>query len=244
MKARGCLIAIGVVLAVVGAVAALFGPGALRRARSMYAPISRMKADQREFEGWVRQRAWSEPATPALSPEKLDAFLALRRDLRALEEKGTELQRRRPADGKRVRFEDMPAIVEGVGGLLGERFAAFRKHDIVPAEYAYLERLVFDTWLSGLATGGDDPAARERAAREIDQAAARETAGAVRTRLQQVAAALRNRVPAAPKGIPEEVHRLLLGRVTEIEAQPTGHVAARLPRSREEPPGPGPVTSP
>src|SRR5882724_4518727 len=128
MKARGCLIAIGVVLAVVGAVVALFGPGTLRRARGMYAPISRMKADQREFEGWVRQRAWTEPATPVLSPEKLDAF----RDLRALEEKGTEMQRRRPADGKRVRFEDMPAIVEGVGGLLGERFAAFRKHDIVP----------------------------------------------------------------------------------------------------------------
>jgi len=244
MKARGCLIAIGVVLAVVGAVAALFGPGALRRARSVYAPISRMKGEQREFETWVRQRAWTEPAAPVLSPEKLDAFLALRRDLHALEEKGTELRRRGPADGQRTRIEDVPAIVEGVGGVLRERFAAFRKHDIVPAEYAYLERLVYDTWLGGLATGGDDPAARERAAREIDQAAAHEAAGAVRTRLQQVAAALRSRVPAAPKGIPEEVHRLLLRRVTEIEAQPTGHVAARLPRSREEPPSPGPVTSP
>ncbi|HEY8147923.1 MAG TPA: hypothetical protein VIK51_03265 [Vicinamibacteria bacterium] len=244
MKARGCLIAIGVVLALVGAVAAVFGPGALRRARSMYAPISRMKVEQREFEAWARQRAWSEPKAPELSPQKLDAFLALRRDLHALEDKGTELRRRAPADGQRTRIEDVPAIVEGVGGVLRERFAAFRRHDIVPAEYDYLEHLVYRTWRDGLATGGDDPAARERAAREIDQAAERETAGAVRTRLQQVAAALRSRVPAAPTGIPEEVHRLLLGRATEIEAQPTGHVAARLPRSREEPPSPGPVTSP
>src|SRR5882762_3316363 len=114
MKARGCLIAIGVVLALVGAVAAVFGPGALRRARSMYAPISRMKAEQREFEAWVRQRAWSEPAAPALSPEKLDAFLGLRRDLHALEEKGTELRRRGPAEGERARIKDMPALVEGV----------------------------------------------------------------------------------------------------------------------------------
>ena len=244
MKARGCLIAIGVVLALVGAVAAVFGPGALRRARTMYAPISRMKVEQREFEAWARPRTWSEPAVPALRPEKLDAFLALRRDLYALEQKGTELRQRGPADGKRTRIEDVPALVEGVGGLLSERFAAFRKHDIVPAEYAYLEHLVYETWLGGLATGGDDPAARERAAREIDQAAARESAGPVRTRLRQVAADLRGRVPAAPKGIPDEVHRLLLSRVTEIEAQPTGHVAARVPRMRDSPPPPAPVNSP
>ena len=89
MKARGCLVALAVVLAVVGAVAAVFGPGALRRARSVYAPISRMKAEQREFEAWTRQQAWREPAVPTLGAEKLDAFLALRRDLRRLEEKAT-----------------------------------------------------------------------------------------------------------------------------------------------------------
>jgi hypothetical protein len=59
---RGCLIAIAIVLAVVGAVVAAFGPGALRRARTMYAPISRMKAEQTEFEAWARQKAWSEQA--------------------------------------------------------------------------------------------------------------------------------------------------------------------------------------
>jgi hypothetical protein len=243
MKARGCLIAIGVVLALVGAVAAVFGPGALRRARSMYAPISRMKVEQREFEAWARQRAWSEPKAPELSPQKLDAFLALRRDLHALEDKGTELRRRAPADGQRTRIEDVPAIVEGVGGVLRERFAAFRRHDIVPAEYDYLEHLVYVTWLGGIATGGDDPAARERAAHEIDQAAGRE-GGAVRARLQQVAADLRRHVPRAPAGIPEDVHGLLLSRVAEIEAQPVGHVATRLPRMRPAPETPAPTTSP
>ena len=241
---RGCLIAIAVVLAVVGAVVAAFGPGALRRARTMYAPISRMKAEQTEFEAWARQKGWSAPAAPALSAEKLDAFLALRRDLRRLEGKGDELRRRGPAPGERARLRDMPGIMEGVGGLLGERFAAFRKHDIAPAEYDYLENFVYVTWLGGIAAEGDDPAARERAAHEIDQAAARESAGPVRTRLQQVAAGLRSHVPAAPQGIPEEVHRLLLSHVTEIEVQPRGHVASRLPRLRAEPETPAPATSP
>jgi hypothetical protein len=240
---RGCLITIAVVLALVGAVVAAFGPGALRRARTMYAPISRMKAEQTEFEAWARQKAWTEPATPALSAEKLDALLALRRDLRRLETKGNEMRRRGPAETERTRLRDMPALMEGVGGLLSERFAAFRKSDIVPAEYDYLEHLVYVTWLGGIATEGDDPAARERAAHEIDRAAAHE-GGAVRARLQQVAGALRSRTPRAPAGIPEDVHRLLLSRVTEIEAQPTGHVATRVPRVRNEPAAPAPRTSP
>jgi hypothetical protein len=243
MKARGCLVAVAVVLAVMGAVAAVFGPGALRRARSVYAPISRMKAEQRDFEAWTRQQAWREPAVPTLGAEKLDAFLALRRDLQALEGKGVELRRRGPADGERARIRDVPALVEGVGSLVGERFAAFRKHDIVPSEYDYLEHLVYVTWLGGISAGGDDPAARERAAHEIDQAAARE-GGAVRARLQQVAAALRGRLPGSPAGIPEDVHQLLLGRVTEIESQPTGHVAARVPRMRPAAETPAPATSP
>ena len=243
MKPRGCLIAIGVVLALVGAVAAVFGPGALRRARSMYAPISRMKAEQTEFEAWTRGKAWREPVAPALGPEKLDAFLALRRDLRRLETKGDEMRRRGPASGEKARLRDMPAMMEGVGGLLGERFAAFRRHDIVPAEYDYLEHLVYVTWLGSIATEGDDPAARERAAHEIDQVAGRE-GGAVRARLQQVAADLRRHVPRAPAGIPEDVHRLLLSRVAEIEAQPAGHVATRVPRMRPAPETPAPTTSP
>ena len=66
----------------------------------------------------------------------------------------------------------------------------------------------------------------------------------MRTRLQQVAVGLRGHVPAAPKGIPEDVHRLLLTRVAEIESQPTGHVATRLPRLRDTAETPAPTTSP
>ena len=241
---RGCLIAIAVVLAVGGAVAAAFGPGALRRARTRYAPISRMKADQADFEAWTRQKAWAEPATAAVTAEKLDAFLALRRDLRRLEGKSDDLRRRGPARGERARLRDVPTLMEGVGGLMSERFAAFRKHDIAPAEYEYLENLVYSTWLGGIAAEGDDPAARERAAHEIDQTAARESAPAVRARLQQVAAGLRSRTPAAPQGISEDLHRLLLSRVDEIQAQPTGHVATRLPRPRPAPETPAATTSP
>jgi hypothetical protein len=222
-----------VVLALTGALAAIFGPSALQRARRVYAPISRMKDEQRDFEAWSRQRGWREPATPQVEAARLDAFLALRRELHSLDDKGADLRRRRPADGPRPRLEDVPAIVEGVGGLVAERLAAFRRHDMTPAEYGYLERLVYETWRRGLADAGDDPAARERAAHAIEEAAAGEGAGPVRARLLQVAAGLRRQVPPAPAGVPDDVHRLLLTRATEIESQPE-RVPARVTRPRED----------
>src|SRR5207237_7925247 len=51
-RARGCLVACGVALALLATVAALLGPGLVHRAHEIYAPISRMKGEQRQFEAW------------------------------------------------------------------------------------------------------------------------------------------------------------------------------------------------
>jgi hypothetical protein len=218
---------------VVGALAALVGPTLVRRARAVYAPIGRMKSEQTEFESWARAKQWHEPATPTLSAEQLDAFLALRAELRRLDESGDTVRRRaRSADGGRPGLADVPRIMEGVGGLVTDRLAAFRRSGLTPDEYDYVERLVYGTWLAGLVSAGADPAARERAAAEIDRAAAGE-APAVRARLKALAGELRARVPPAPPGVPDEVHRLLVTRVAAIAAQPRERVWARVPRARE-----------
>jgi hypothetical protein len=233
VRGRGCLVAVAVVLAVAGALAALFGPGALRRARGIYAPLSKMKGEQRDFEAWVSQRGWREPPTPVLDQATLDSFLALRRELLDLDDRAAGLRRRTPR-GPGARLENMPAIVEGVGGLVGDRLAAFRRHGLTPAQYEYVERLAYVTWLPPLLSSGDDPGARSRAAHEVEQAAAREPSNPVRARLRQVAEEIQNRVPPAPPGVPDEVHRLLLSRAAEIEAQPATRIPARVPRAREE----------
>jgi len=236
VRARGCLIAVAVALALVGAVAAVFGPGALRRARSMYAPISRMKDEQREFEAWARERDGRAGAAAPLGAERLDAFLELRKELRLLDDKSEGMRARTPR--QRVRIGDMPAIMEGVGSLVTERFQAFRRRDMTPAEYDAIERLVYGRWLPALSAGGDDPAARERAAHEIEEAAQGERVGPVRERLRAVAASVRARAPSPPEGISPETHQLLLSRSAQIEAQPTGRVPARVPRGRPAPASP------
>jgi hypothetical protein len=234
VRARGCLVGLGVVLAIAAAVTAVVGPGLLQRARIAYAPISRIKGEQREFESWARERQWHEPATPELDAATLERFLALRRDLRRLDDKGASV-RRRPG-GERPRFGDVPAIVETGAGLAGERLAAFRARDVTPDQYDYLERLVYTDWLRPLLDAGNDPAMRDRAAAAVEQAAAREAPGAVERRLRQVAAGLREQALPAPPSVPEDVHRLLLAHAAEIEAQPVGRIPPRVPRARDTAP--------
>jgi hypothetical protein len=230
VKARGCLTAAAVGLAMVAAAGAVVGPGLLRRARTIYAPISKMKGAQSDFEVWQRARPWQPPAAPALSAEKLDDFLALRKELREMDAAAQSIRQRAPEDRK-PKLDEVPAIIDTMGELVTERFQAFRHHDMTPAEFDYLERLVYQKWLGALASQGVDPASRERAAREIDLAAEAERDAVVKARLRKVAASLRERVPAAPEGIPPEVHRLLLAKATEIQAQPVARVSSRVRRA-------------
>lgn len=230
-RARTWLVVAGVLLALFAGALALVTPWFVRR---VYAPIARIKSTQGDFEEWARRRDWHEPATPGLSAAKLDAFLALRRDLIALEAKAEALQGAVP-EGTKPGLREVAGIMEGVGGLVTGQLEAHRRHDITLAEYAYLKRLVYRSWLAALVAQGVDPAARERAAQEIETAADAEPSVPVRQRLRQVAAALRARQPPAPEGVPQEVHERLLARAADIQALAESDLPPRGRRRGTEP---------
>jgi hypothetical protein len=216
MKARGCLIAAAVVLVLATATAGVFGPGLVRRAREIYAPISRMKSAQQDFEAWSKKQAWHEPAVPSLNESQLDRFLALRKDLQRLEEDAPR-PHREPGDPQAT-FKDMPKIVGGVSDFVSSRFEAFVRSGMTNAEYRYLEHLVYRRWLAALRSGGQDPAVLEQMSHEILDAARDEPNAATAARLRGVAQKVQQRRPPAPAGVPEDVHAMLLGRANEIEA--------------------------
>ncbi len=225
MRARPWLIALVVVMGSCAGLLGAFGPRLARTARAIYEPVSKMKSEQQDFERWSREHGWKEPAAPELSAAKLQAFLALRKELLELEARTEGIGRDLPHDRK-PSLEEISGMMQGVGGLVTGQLAAHRKHEITPAEYRYLKQLVYRRWLPAMTAGGADPAARLAAAGEIEAAATSEPSLAVRQRLAQVARSLRERRPKAPEGLPQAVHELLLDRAQEIQAlQETGRGA-------------------
>jgi hypothetical protein len=228
-RARGCLIAAAVALALATTAAGVLGPGLFRKAREVYAPIQKMRSAQEDFAAWSKQQGWHEPAEPTLDAAHLDRFLALRKELQHLEE---DAPRRRVPRDRRPTFRDMPVIVGGVSTFVSARLEAFKRSGMTNEEYRYLEHLVYRTWLAALREAGQDPAAKERAAEEILSAARDEPDSATAAHLRAAAQRVRERRPGPPAGVPPDVHSLLLGRANDIEAlsdpSPPG-----LPRGRE-----------
>jgi hypothetical protein len=225
VRHRGCLVAVAVAAALCAAVAVVLGPPLLREGRRVLVPIRKMSAAQADFERWVRQNPWKDPGAPTLDEKQLSTFLALRKQVSRLD---AEIQRRPEEqfpEGKQPSIRDVSKLMEGVGEVVSERTAAFQRAGMTPGEYAYVERLVYRKWLDPLVEKGLDPAARDRAAEEIDKAAQAERDRSLATGLRRVAAELRARPLPPPEGVPEPVHALLGAHAREIQAL----AGARLP---------------
>jgi hypothetical protein len=217
VRHRGCLIALAAVVALFAVAAAVVGPMLVRQGSRVVTPIRQMQAAQSELEKWERAHPWKDPATPSLGEARLATFLALRKEVVALDEQMLHRPQEQFPDGRQPSITDVPQVLEGVGDIVARRTAAFEKAGMHSAEYTYVEKLVYRTWLPALRAKGFDLAARDRAAREIEAAADAERDPGVAAGLRRVAASLRARVVPAPEGIPEDVHATLSARAAEIE---------------------------
>lgn len=215
MKAKGCLIALAVTLGLGFVVAAIVGPRLLRAGERIYRPIAKIQGAQKDFEAWEEQHSFKEPSRPELSAAKLDQFLALRKKFAAIDAANPLPQGR----SRRVQsVDEFQGIMEGVGGNVVGRMAAYREAEMTSDEYRYLDHLIYALWLRPLRSNGQDPSSIARAIKEIEDAAAHESDAAVSRKLRSISAALRTKRIEVPPGIPPDLHALLFSRVGEIDA--------------------------
>jgi hypothetical protein len=195
------------------------GPTLVREAARVAAPIQRMKRSQAALDEMVDKAAWKRPEGDALAADQLDRFLQVRRRID---------QAVRDSDGrldvlprKHVRsleeLRQVPGVIEGVSGVVATEMDAFVTVGMTPAEYHWLERLVYTRWRGALRRAGTYPTALRAAALEVAAAAARESDPRVHARLERLAAEMRARTPAPPEGLSPAIHELLLARLDDIE---------------------------
>jgi hypothetical protein len=218
----------GAVAALASVGLALLLPSLVPQIRRVAGPIQRMKRSQAALDEMADKVAWKRPEKDALSPEQLDRFFAVRRRVDAA---------RRTADlnldqlpRKHVRsleeLEQVPGIIQGVSDIVGTEMDAFVEAGMPPAEYHWIERLVYARWRGSLRRAGTYPLACQAAAAEIDAAVERERDPAVRARLKAVAADLRARAPEPPEGFDPQIHALLLSRIDDVERWSLDDLAA------------------
>jgi len=206
-----------VALASVGVV--LVAPSLVREAARFAGPIQRMKRSQTALDAMAQKAAWKRPAKDELSADQLDRFFAVRKRVDAAR-RTTDLDLER-LPRRHVRtleeLKQVPGVLQGVSDLVGAEMDAFVEAGMPPAEYHWIERLVYERWRGPLRRAGTYPVTARAAAVEIEAAAAREPDTRVRARLTAVAGDLRRRAPAPPEGFDPEIHALLLTRIDDVE---------------------------
>jgi hypothetical protein len=207
------------VAALVSVGLALLLPSLAPEIRRVAGPIQRMKRSQAALDEMADKAAWKRPEKDELTAGQLDRFFAVRERVAAAR-RSTELDLEQ-LPRKHVRtleeLKQVPAVVRGVSDLVGAEMDAFVEAGMPPAEYHWIEKLVYVRWRGPLRKAGTYPVAARAAAAEIDAAAQVERDPRVRDRLGAVAEELRGRTPAPPGGFDPRIHALLLSRVEDVE---------------------------
>jgi hypothetical protein len=216
------------VAALVSVGLALLLPSLVPEIRRVAGPIQRMKRSQTALDDMAEKAAWKRPAKDALSAEQLARFFAVRKRVDAVR-RNTDLNLDQ-LPRKHVRtleeLKQVPGVIQGVSDLVGAEMDAFVEGGMPPAEYHWIERLVYERWRGPLRRAGTYPLAVRAAADELEAAAKRETDPRVRARLGLVAEDLRRRAPGPPEGFAPEIHALLLSRMDDVERWSLDDMAA------------------
>jgi hypothetical protein len=209
---------------------ALVAPTLVREGRRVAGPIQRMKRSQTALDEMAERTAWKRPEKDALTVEQLDRFFAVRKRVDAVRRRVDLNLDQLPRKNVRTLEElrQVPGVIQGVSDLVGAEMDAFVEAGMPPAEYHWIERLVYERWRGPLRAAGTYPLASRAAAAEIESAAARETEGRVRARLKVVAEDLRRRSPGPPGGFDPEIHDLLLSRIDDVERWSLDDLASPL----------------
>ena len=218
----------GAVVALASIGVALVAPTVVREARRVAGPIGRMQRSQDALDAMSRKASWKRPEKDALSAEQLDRFFAVRKRVDAVR-RTTDLDLDR-LPRRHVRtleeLKEVPGVIQGVSEIVGAEMDAFVEAGMPPAEYHWIEKLVYQRWRGPLRRAGTYPVAARAAAGEIDTAATREMDPRVRSRLKAVAEDLRRRSPGPPEGFDPQIHALLLSRIDEVERWSLDDLAA------------------
>lgn len=207
------------VVAVASVGIALVAPTFIREAGQVVGPIQEMKRRQTALDDMTDEIGWKRPERDALSKEQLDRFFEVRRRVEAAHREADPSLDELPRKNVRTLEElrKVPGVIRGVTDVVGAQIDALVAARMPPAEYHWIERLVYERWRGELKKVGRYPAAVRAAADEIADAAGREPDPRVRARLERLAAEMKARAPAAPDGFDPAIHELLLSRLEDVE---------------------------
>jgi hypothetical protein len=137
---------VGAIAAILLGLGVVLGPHLYREGRQMIAPIVDLSKSEQELDALDPELAFTPPADGRIAPDRLEPFLAVRRDLLPGYQRWRETTKR-----VEQHKPDSWQVAKEVLGVTREVFtaqnSALRSHNMSRAEFRWLEEQVYDGWL-------------------------------------------------------------------------------------------------
>ena len=141
---------IGVVLAVLVVLGLIYGPDLYREGKAVIGPIVELTKVEDALAGLNDEFPFTIPGDGTVGGERFDTFLEIRRELQPKYRGWDDLIRR--VDDSNV--EDWQTAKEVLGAtqdVMVTQVEVLRTHRMSPAEFTWIEDLVYDTWARAIA---------------------------------------------------------------------------------------------
>jgi hypothetical protein len=136
---------IGGVVAILGILALIYGPGLYREGKALVGPIVELAQIEERLAELDTEMPFEIPNDGIVSEERFAAFLDIRRELLPHYQNWEVLERQLQRTGE----EDWAAAKEALAAIreiLSAQLDALTSHEMPPAEFIWIEDLVYVTW--------------------------------------------------------------------------------------------------
>jgi hypothetical protein len=141
---------IGTVIAVLGILGLIYGPGMYRQGKALVGPIVDIAQSEERLTAMNDEIPFDEPADGIVSSDRFVVFLDIRRDLlpRYLEWQAMErkLEKGDPED-----WESGMEILKAIQEVMTMQMESLRNHGMSPAEFIWLEDSTYVSWAENVA---------------------------------------------------------------------------------------------
>jgi hypothetical protein len=142
---------IGIVVAVLGVLGLIYGPGVYREGKAFVGPIVELSKVEDQLTGLNHEFPFSAPAGGEVGDERLSRFLSIRRELQPKYKGWEELIHQ--VDEANV--EDWKTAKEVLGAtqdVMTTQISVLREHRMSPAEFVWIEDKVYGDWADAVAS--------------------------------------------------------------------------------------------
>jgi hypothetical protein len=155
---------IGVVVATLGVLGLIYGPGLYREGKAVVGPIVELTKIEDDLAHLNDEFPFSVPPDGEVGEERLSTFLGIRRELQPKYKSWDEMIHR--VDESDV--EDWNTAKEVLGetqDVMVTQVTVLREHRMSPAEFVWIEELVYGTWAEAVAGASETTAVADEVRR-------------------------------------------------------------------------------